>query len=54
MFAAENYEELSRSGLKKIIDAGGVTVNNKTVKANYKLRTGDIVTMNIPESVRLR
>ena len=53
MFAAENYEELSRSGLKKIIDAGGVTVNNKTVKANYKLRTGDIVTMNIPESVPL-
>ena len=53
VFAAENYEELSRSGLKKIIDAGGVTVNNKTVKANYKLRTGNIVTMNIPESVPL-
>mgnify|MGYP003374124222 FL=1 len=53
VFAAENYEELSRSGLKKIIDAGGVTVNNKTGKANYKLRTGDIVTMNIPESVPL-
>ena len=53
VFAAENYEELSRSGLKKIIDGGGVTVNNKTVKANYKLRTGDIVTMNIPESVPL-
>lgn len=53
VFAAENYEELSRSGLKKIIDAGGGTVNNKTVKANYKLKTGDIVTMNIPESVPL-
>ena len=53
VFAAENYEELSRSGLKKIIDGGGVTVNNKTVKANYKLRTGDIVAMNIPESVPL-
>ena len=53
VFAAENYEELSRSGLKKIIDAGGVTVNNKTVKAHYKLWTGDIVTMNIPESVPL-
>ena len=53
VFAAENYEELSRSGLKKIIGTGGVTVNNKTVKANYKLRTGDIVTMNIPESVPL-
>lgn len=39
--------------MKKIIDTGGVTVNNKTVKANYKLRTGDIVTMNIPESVPL-
>ena len=50
VFAAENYEELSRSGLKKIIDAGGVFINGKAVKANYKLRAGDVATIIVPES----
>ena len=45
VFASENYDELSRSGLKKIIDVGGVTVNDKAVKANYRIKSGDIVTM---------
>ena len=35
VFAAENYDVLSRSGLKKIIGSGGVSVNGKAVKANY-------------------
>lgn len=50
VFAAENYDVLSRSGLKKIIDSGGVSVNGKAVKANYKLRAGDVATLVIPES----
>ena len=29
VFAAENYDELSRSGIKKIIDAGGMLVNGR-------------------------
>lgn len=53
VFASENYDELSRSGLKKIIDVGGVTVNDKAVKANYRIKSGDIVTMTIPETVPL-
>ncbi len=50
VFAAENYDGLSRSGFKKIFDAGGVFVGGKAVKANYKLRSGDVVTLEIPES----
>lgn len=50
VFAAENNDELSRSGLKKIIDAGGVLINGKAVKANYKLRAGDVATIIVPES----
>mgnify|MGYP001466510407 CR=1 FL=1 len=49
VFAAENYEELSRSGIKKIIDSGNVLVNGKAVKANYKLRNGDVVTLIVPQ-----
>lgn len=49
VFAAENYDELSRSGFKKLIENGGVRVNEKIVKANYKLRNGDVVTLTIPE-----
>ena len=50
VFAAENYDELSRSGIKKIIDAGGMLVNGKAVKANYKIRKADVATMILPES----
>ncbi len=50
IFAAENYDELSRSGLKKIIDAGGVFVNGRQIKANYKLKGGDVVTLTVPEN----
>lgn len=53
VFAAENYEGLSRSGFKKIFDGGGVFVGDKAVKANYKLRSGDVVTLEIPETQAL-
>lgn len=38
VFAAENSDALSRSGFKKLIEEGNVLVNDKAVKANYKLR----------------
>ena len=49
VFAAENYDQLSRSGIKRLLDDGQVIVGEKTIKANYKIRKGDIVTMNVPE-----
>ena len=50
VFAAENSDALSRSGFKKLIEEGNVLVNDKAVKANYKLRKNDIVTLIIPEA----
>ena len=53
VFAAENYDGLSRSGLKKVIESGNVFVNDKVIKANYKLRKGDVVTLVVPENEKL-
>ncbi len=50
VFAVENYDGLSRSGFKKVFEAGEVFVGGKTVKANYKLRIGDVVTIEIPDT----
>ncbi|HHV71513.1 MAG TPA: RluA family pseudouridine synthase [Clostridia bacterium] len=46
--AAQSQLQLSRSRLQKLIDDGKITVNNKKVKANYKLKKGDLITLSIP------
>lgn len=47
-----NYmSELSRSYIQKIIKDGLVFVNDKVIKANYKVKVDDIVRFTIPESV---
>lgn len=53
VFAADNCDELSRSGFKKLISDGNVLVNDAPVKANYKLRKNDMVTLIIPEAAPL-
>ncbi|MBE7064273.1 MAG: RluA family pseudouridine synthase [Ruminococcaceae bacterium] len=35
--------ELSRSTVQKLIENGKVTIDGKTVKSNYKVRTGDLI-----------
>ena len=44
---------LSRSGVKKLIDSGKVTVNGKVCKANLKLSSGDKIEVIIPEPAAL-
>lgn len=44
-------QDLTRSFLQKILKDGEVTVNGKSVKANYKLRKGDRIEFEIPEAV---
>ncbi len=39
---------LSRSALAKLCDEGRVTVRGVAVKASYKLRAGDVVTVDVP------
>ena len=45
--------EHTRSFLQKLIADGGVTVNDKVVKANYKLRLDDMIAYEIPDPVEL-
>ena len=47
-FLAETLEDFTRSRIQKLIDEGCVTVNDAVVKANYKVKTGDSVTVNVP------
>lgn len=48
-FLAEQMPELSRSHIQKLIRDGNVTVNQRTVKANYKVSVGDCVQIEVPE-----
>ncbi len=57
--------ELSRTAIQKLIEAGQVTLNQKTVKANHKVQAGDEVMVDLdalagpdsshihPENIRL-
>lgn len=49
VFLAENMEDLSRSGVQKLIDEGMITLNGRKTKANYKLREKDIIDVTVPE-----
>lgn len=48
-FLSDSLPDVSRSYIQKLIKDGQVTVNQKTVKSNYKLNTGDLLSMEEPE-----
>lgn len=50
VFIADNIEELSRSGVQRLIEEGHVRLNGAAVKANYKLREKDIIDVEIPKA----
>lgn len=45
--------EFSRSYVQKLIEDGKVTVNGKGIKTNYRLKSGDNVSVYIPQPVKL-
>jgi len=47
-FLAANSGELTRSQVRRLIDAGEVTVNGEVAKASRKLREGDLVEVVVP------
>ena len=49
VFLAKGMAEASRSTIQKLIASEQVTVNDKTVKTNYKLKVSDKIIVNIPE-----
>ncbi len=53
VFSTIHCPELSRSYVQKLIEEGLVTINGQPTKANYKLRVGDEVTIEIPPAEEL-
>lgn len=43
-------DSLSRSYIQKLIDEGNITVNETIRKANYKLKQGDKIRLNLPKA----
>ncbi|MCX7695966.1 MAG: RluA family pseudouridine synthase [Caloramator sp.] len=54
VYLAEMIENMSRSQIQKIVNDGNVTVNEKIVKNNYKLKEEDEIVLNLPEPVMLK
>ncbi len=50
-FLDEKLSDVSRSFLQKLIKNNEVKVNNMNKKANYIVKEGDIVELNMPDSV---
>lgn len=48
-FLSEMVEQLSRSAAQQLLEKGGITVNGKAVKKNYKTHDGDEITVELPE-----
>ena len=52
-YLSDKFPEQSRSYLQKLVKEQQVFVNGTAVKANYKLRQKDIISVTIPEPVEL-
>lgn len=50
-YLSSQFQELSRSYLQKLLKDGGVFVNDKPVKSNYKVVEGDRIRLDVPEAV---
>ena len=50
-FISESGFELTRSRIQSLISDGNITVNDKSVKANYKVRENDHIKIMIPDAV---
>ncbi len=46
---SELISDCSRAYIQKLLDEGHITVNNKNIKSNYKLKSKDIIDVFIPE-----
>ena len=53
VFLTEAEEDISRSGIKKLIEEGHITINGKETKANYKLRLDDTIDVTRPEPIEV-
>ncbi|EMG27037.1 hypothetical protein X560_0171 [Listeria fleischmannii 1991] len=51
--ALSELTDLSRSLIQSMLKSGDILVNNESVKANYKVQTGDTITYQIREATEL-
>lgn len=49
-FLTDNLEDLSRSMIQNLIKSGNIFVNDKQIKANYRIRPMDHIVADIPEA----
>jgi 23S rRNA pseudouridine1911/1915/1917 synthase len=49
VFLAEQFKELSRSYIQKLIADGMVLVNNLPQRANFRLKEGYVINLRVPE-----
>ncbi|MBT9628224.1 RluA family pseudouridine synthase [Ligilactobacillus ruminis] len=47
------FSDYSRSQIKQLLDGGNITVNGKTEKAKYKVKSGDVIRLEEPETKTL-
>ncbi len=52
-YIAENQDELTRSYIQKLIQDGNIVVDNRPVKANYKVSTAECVSITLPPPIDL-
>ncbi|MCL2397998.1 MAG: RluA family pseudouridine synthase [Defluviitaleaceae bacterium] len=45
---AQSKSGLTRNAVQKLIENGDVLVNGAVLKSNYRLRTGDVIEINLP------
>lgn len=50
---SEYFADYSRSFLKKLFDDGLITVNNKSVKPSYKVKSADMIDILVPDPVNI-
>lgn len=50
---SEIFSDYSRSQIKQLLDDGNITVNGKTEKAKYKVKSGDVIRLEEPETKTL-
>ena len=48
-FIPSKMDSISRTMIQKLIEDGNILVNNKKVKASYKIEENDVIEINIPE-----
>lgn len=53
-FVAERMEPLSRSQIKRLIEDGQVWVDGKVRKSSYRVKTGEVVAVEVPQAAPVK